>query len=201
MSNDPTFRIIRDMKRLLTFAAIVMLVLPQAGLNAAAPQILPPSNERGGFTLQWKGDTDGAFTIQTTESLLNGVWLAGSSPMPWPIRTNLWNDATGSIGSRYYRVLSVQPSQRGKIISSRLLVGYSALELGFIFQLGGIPVQSQLGVEVYKLVYETIDPWGGVSRHLEWSSFRRGQTRASPSPAIKTGPWLQGRTPLPQRIW
>lgn len=160
MPRGESLRIVSRMNRLRHGVLASLIALARLDSNAANPQLKPPVTEPGGLTLQWTSAGETAFTVQTRDSFRNGLWLAAPSSTPWPIETLSWTDPRPMLGERFYRVLAVKPAQRGKLLSASKLAAYSTLELGFIFQLGGVPVTPQQGVEVHKLLYETIDPWG-----------------------------------------
>lgn len=130
-------------------------------LLAATPQLLPPVIQPDGVALEWNADAGAAFTVQTRDTFQGGLWVDAPALDPWPITTPRWLDPRPVAGPRFYRVLAVEPAQRGRILASSELNRYSVLQLNLIFTFGGVPVTALHEVVVYKLVYETLNPWGG----------------------------------------
>ena len=115
-----------------------------------------------GWILGWESSlTDTAYTVQFQDSLQDGIWRLPASETPFPVTSNQWLDPTLTNSARLYRVLGVPAAQRGKVLSSSLQKTMSTLQLGLLFALGGVPVTPRYSVRLYKVVYETIDPWGG----------------------------------------
>lgn len=58
---------------------------------------------------------------------------------------------------------TVAATERGKLLSSEKLLTLSAAELALVFNLSGInSIVPTYGFTVYKIVYDTIDPWGNA---------------------------------------
>lgn len=129
---------------------------------AQAPELLPPTVSAAGVHLEWTGPANRAYTLQSRDTLEGGLWLAAPAPHPWPVQTNRWIDTRPPTGDRrFYRVLSVEPANRGALLASTELARYTAATLNFLFALGGVPVTATEDIIVYKVVYETVGPWGG----------------------------------------
>ena len=135
---------------------------------AATAQTLPgPHLERvtrnaAGTTIVW-GDpgADRAYTVQTWNGRGAPFWLTPRAPFPWPLAERQWLDPTaGFDGQRFYRIVAVSKCQRGTLLSSEPLASYTAWQINFLLLVAGIPLTVSYDVEVYKLVYETIDPFG-----------------------------------------
>jgi hypothetical protein len=139
------------------------LFLCAALAQAAEPlQVLPPTPADEGVWLEWRGGDPGrAYTVQTRDTLRGGLWVAAPADTPWPLLTNRWLDPRPADRPRFYRVLAVEPAERGKVLSVSDFGIYGAAQLNFMFRLAGIPVTATNDVAAYKLVYETVDPWGG----------------------------------------
>jgi dienelactone hydrolase len=116
-----------------------------------------------GFDLEWNPSGEGeAYTVQVRDWLTGRPWLPAPLDRPWPIDATRVTLPLGTgLGSQFYRVLAVPPTERGKLLSTSSLGSLSTLQVNFLLQLGGIPVAAQYGVEVVKIGYETVDPWGG----------------------------------------
>jgi pimeloyl-ACP methyl ester carboxylesterase len=82
--------------------------------------------------------------------------------VPWPIVETRWGDRTPiTEPARFYRVLEVSPvPARGRLISSSGIRSLSVLEISFLLWLQNISISPTFDVDLHKLVYETIDPWG-----------------------------------------
>jgi hypothetical protein len=133
------------------------------GQSAAAPQITGLTLSGQTALLTWTPASQGqAFTVQYRDLLSDGVWLNGWGSQPWPIAVSQWADLEPPQGRlRFYRVLAVPAAQRGKLLASTTTTSLSLFELTLLLVAQGIPVTPQYGVKVYKLVYETVDPFGG----------------------------------------
>lgn len=165
----------------------LQLCLWNLALIAAGPQLRPPVKGDSGVSIEWTAPGESAFTVQSRDSLVDGAWVSAPSGTPWPVGTNAWIDSRPGAGQRFYRVLAVQPASRGKIISSSQIAAYSTFELGFIFQLGGVPVTAKRGVTLHKLVYETIDPWGGRTQASGLVVLPQGTSKSLPMASYQHG--------------
>lgn len=132
-----------------------------AQTHAQAPTLLPPAVTPDGVRLQWSGAApETAFTVQSRGPAPDALWLAPPSALPWPIPEAQWLDTRPVADVRFYQVLAVPAADRGQVLASTSLNTYTTAQLSFIFALGGVPVTPVHAVEVHKVVYETISPWG-----------------------------------------
>ena len=124
-------------------------------------RVLPPTAGPSGLSLSWDVPGTG-WSFQVLEAPdLNGPWLP--SPMGAVGTARAWLDPRGFAGAshRVFRVVSTPPPvNRGKILSWSKTASYPAAQLSFLLLLQGIPLTAQYDVDVYKLAYETVDPWG-----------------------------------------
>ncbi len=143
----------------LIFAALRWPVGAQTTNSFRVSQVRPFA---GGVQLQWSSSSTGmAYTVQFQDTLADGVWRLAPAEQPWPTPLTQWFDAqSAGKSTRFYRVLTVPTAQRGKLISATLSTTMSALQLAFLFSFAGIAVTPQYDVQLYKVVYETITPWG-----------------------------------------
>jgi pimeloyl-ACP methyl ester carboxylesterase len=112
--------------------------------------------------LHWSGAGTGlAYTVQERNALDEGLWLTRSDRRPWPTSATQWSAGPNTADVGFYRVLAVPEAERGKTLSVTPLPSLNTLEIGFLFLLAGIPVVPEHAVDAYKIVYETLDPWGG----------------------------------------
>ena len=164
--------------------------------------VLDPSP--ASFQLGWSdlGSTN-AYTVQYRDGLGDAVWLNAPHTSPWPVAMPQWTDPrTNLVSQRFYRVLAVESAQRGLLITNTPLASYSKTIVGILLNGGGIPVSAQYGVDLIKLRYETIDPWGGrtiasgllglpqgLTTNLPLLSYQHGtlvQTNEAPSIGVTT---------------
>lgn len=114
--------------------------------------------------LAWESTPETAFTLQVTERLQNNIWVNAPGSTVWPTLDRQWTSPFDPAASsqKFYRLLQVEPSNRGALLSItpdatypkfllQLLVDQKAPELGVTFR---------YGVETYKVTYETITPRG-----------------------------------------
>ena len=117
-----------------------------------------------GVQLNWadQGQSQ-AYTVQSRDNLGEAIWLTVRAAQPWPISSPQWLDQRPlASGTRFYRILSVGASQRGKVLGVTSVGTYSTNTINFLLGLNGITGQNvQYGAALYKLDYETVDPWGG----------------------------------------
>ncbi|HVM47579.1 MAG TPA: hypothetical protein VMU04_06100, partial [Candidatus Acidoferrum sp.] len=155
-----------------------------------------------GVFLQWSNSVAGqSYTLQGRDRLPNTIWLTLDSPQPWPTMQTQWTDTISPTQEmRFYRVIGVQPANRGRLISATLWTNFSAFTLDLAYFANGINLTAQYGVNCYRVVYETMDPLGGkttasgglfLPQHsgVNWPlvSFSHGtvtQTNQVPSEAI-----------------
>lgn len=117
----------------------------------------------GQLTIHWNDAGTGVmYSVQSRQSLAEGIWLTRSQQRPWPTPALKWElDLEEEPDHSFYRVLAVPAATRGELISITALPSLSLFEIGFLFGAAGIPVVPQYPVDAYKIVYQTIDPWGG----------------------------------------
>jgi len=127
-------------------------------------KVMPPTLQSGQVSLGWEVPGEG-WTFRVEE--------ADEPGMPWALApggaTGLsrnWLDGRMADGaSRIFRVVSETPVvNRGALISAERTATYNIATLTFLFAFGGVPVTPQHEVEVYRVVYQTVDPWGLPTR-------------------------------------
>jgi hypothetical protein len=181
-----------------TLAALLGLQLLQtAGATDAVPSLHPPVRTENGWHLEWSFAANPQPVLpQFSDDLGRGLWLAPDWTVPGPLDEATWTDADPRAGTtRFYRLVAVEPGQRGRLIESTSLGTLTANEVRQFLTLGGINFDPQYGVETWRLVYETIDPVGnpttasgalvipiGTSGPLPFASYQHG-TLASRSEA------------------
>lgn len=151
------------MKSLVALLAGLCLA-PAFAPSAAARElrVSAPAPAANGLALQWTDSAPNqAYTVQGRARLHDGLWLTLDSPEPWPITQRQWTDPVPADPARFYRVIGVEPADRGRLLSSTLTTNFSATLLNLYFLINHIPLTAQYGVNCYRIVYETIDPLGG----------------------------------------
>ncbi len=121
-----------------------------------------PAKTNGAVALDWAQLGAGfAYTVQSRDFAEDGLWTSVRSRQPWPIPSTHWED-TRPVGdlARFYRLLAVPTAERGKLISTNAGRALSVSDLTFAFLLQGIPLTPQYGVQLQKVVYETVGPLG-----------------------------------------
>lgn len=145
---------------LLGFSLAAVVVA--TGQTPSRPHLDSVIRHRTGATLAWSDPVpDRAYTVQAWNGDGAPFWLTPRAPVPWPATEHQWTDITASESAkRFYRVLAVTRADRGRLMNSVALGSYTAFQINIALSLAGIPLTASHDVEVYKLVYETIDPFG-----------------------------------------
>jgi pimeloyl-ACP methyl ester carboxylesterase len=127
-------------------------------------EITQLSANSNGWRLAWPQTTGKAYTVQFQDTLADGIWRLPVSDVPFPTSSNQWLDRAVTNSTRFYRVIEVPSTTRGKLLSVTLSNTLSTLQLAFIFNIAGVPITPQYNVRLYKVVYETISPLGARTR-------------------------------------
>jgi hypothetical protein len=115
----------------------------------------------GGWRLAWPAlGTNSAYSIQFQDSPEDQIWRLADSPVPFPVSSNTWLSSDLTNTSRFFRVVGVPGATRGRVISVNLSNTLSTATLTFLFSLAGVNITPQYDVQMYQVVYETIDPTG-----------------------------------------
>ncbi len=132
------------------------------GQSAAPPRIDSIVSGLAGTILSWNDTVpDHAYTVQTWNGVGAPFWRAPRTGFPWPLEQRQWTDTEQTENSRrFYRVVAVPKTARGLLISVTPVVSYTQFEINLYLTLANIPLTANYGVQVQKLVYETIDPVG-----------------------------------------
>lgn len=144
---------------------LVVSNLTASGSGEAFPlRIQINSNQTA--TLSWAASQAGrVHLVQFRDSLSGTQWFACPSIYQWPVAATNWTVTNlAAAPSRFYRVVASAPAERGKLLSSTLVRSMSQFEIALTFSLAGIGITPQSGVRIYKLVYETVDPYGMPTR-------------------------------------
>jgi pimeloyl-ACP methyl ester carboxylesterase len=132
-------------------------------LQAQGLRFISCNRVTNGISMKWSDSISGqSYILQTRDRINGGIWLIPDAAQPWPTVQTQWNEPMSSNpGARCYRVVRVQPANRGKLRTANLLQSYTTNTLNTIFSANEFPVTAQFGVNYYKVDYETIDPLGG----------------------------------------
>lgn len=117
-----------------------------------------------GVVLNWNSlGADFAYTVQIRDAFAGATPFANAPGAVWPMPAISWTDTAAAPHSqRFYRLVAtpMAPVTRGRLVTSSELPSYSAVDLTLYLMLYGIQVSQPSGVDLYKLIYETIDPQG-----------------------------------------
>lgn len=146
-------------------AALFTLAVSIAPTSAQGQSSLRITNllaSPAAVTLTWTSAGIGqAYTVQARESLAGGLWLTLSDRRPWPTSLTQWADDRAERGPiHFYRVIAVAEAERGKVLSATRIQTLTTNVIAFLLTAAGSSIQPQYGVEVHKIVYETLDPLG-----------------------------------------
>jgi len=148
--------------RRLCCLLMVFVIIPSFLHSEVSIQIRPKKTSSDGTLLQWTDpNPDQSYIVQSRDDLGEGIWLTAPHSAPWPSVTKEFLDTRPSVAQRFFRVVSAQRAERGRIISTTTSATYDSNQLNNIFQQVGISINAQHGVVIHKIVYETIGPWGG----------------------------------------
>lgn len=148
-----------DPARLALIWAIALLC-PVAGNAGETDFRMNGSQGSLGFTLQWSGaETGTAFTVHYKDSLQDSIWRIPPA-FGYPLSSNVWTDPEPTNSQRFYRAVKLPETRRGALLSSTFVAAFTKQQISFLFVLAGIPLTPDYGVVAYKVVYETVGPWG-----------------------------------------
>src|SRR5437764_3502175 len=115
----------------------------------------------GGWRLGWPAlGTNSAYSVQFQDTVQDQIWRLSDSPVPLPVSSNAWLSPNLTNSSRFFRVIGVPAANRGRIVSVNLSNTLSTATLAFLFSLAGVTITPQYDVQMYRVIYETIDPNG-----------------------------------------
>lgn len=154
-----------SMKKNWIAALLGLLVASGWTLNAqplpAGLEILKTEDQ---IKLAWEGTPEAAFTLQMTERLRDNIWVNAPGSTAWPTRDRQWTSPfdPASSSQKFYRLVQVEPSNRGALLSLKPDSTYSTFLLQLIVDqmAPDLDVTFRYGVETYKVSYETISPRG-----------------------------------------
>lgn len=128
---------------------------------AVPAQVTNVAPEPAGLNLRWTGAGQDQFVLQYQDTLADGIWRVPPEYGPVPSEQHEWTDPGISNRSRFYRVASVQPVDRGRVVSVSPPTAYNTSTLKLLFTLAGVPIEPQYSVRLYRVTYETAGPNGG----------------------------------------
>jgi pimeloyl-ACP methyl ester carboxylesterase len=149
------------------FAAAITHVIALLAVNSSAQStgsllITNANRTPTAMTLHWtSAGTNVGYTIQSRAGLTDSLWLLPPATNPWPIETTSWTETLQPTNaSRFYRVIAVPLAQRGKVITIQPGVLLTTNFIALLLNGAGVPLAPQYPVQLYKVIYETIDPLG-----------------------------------------
>jgi hypothetical protein len=113
-----------------------------------------------GMTLDWSdAGSDFGYTVEVRDSLSTGAWLPAPASV-WPIPSASWKDPRLPRGTQFYRVVaSPAAAERGRLLAADSLGLLSPSDIRDAFLQIGIPLPTGTGVRLYRIQYETINPF------------------------------------------
>jgi Secretory lipase len=172
MTSRPTYpeiqRFILMAARPISVTVILILGLMLTRTSAAAiADIRIDSIERtpNGITLTWTNSVPGyAYTLQHRAFPDSGSWRNVWTRYRWPGAMTRWTEPALLLGETgFYRVVAepMQLPQRGQILAVESLDQFSLSDVQYWLNRDGVPSNSaQSSVNYYRIVYETVDPFG-----------------------------------------
>ncbi len=114
--------------------------------------------------LTWESTPETAYTVQVADRLRDSNWVNAPGDTVWPTLDTEWTspfDPTAS-SQKFYRLLQAETTNRGAPISITADATYSKflLQLLVDMQAPEMDVTFRYGVQVYRVIYETITPKG-----------------------------------------
>lgn len=131
-------------------------------LAVASPGQVRATLDSAGIQLTWPSLTNNA--AYTVESLATWSGQSAWSPAPasvWPVASLTWHDPLLPLGeARFYRVTSSPVlAVRGRLLSTTALGPLTPAQIQAIYSQNGVPIPAEGGVQLFKLTYETINPF------------------------------------------
>jgi hypothetical protein len=123
--------------------------------------VVDSSADRFGFTLNWSNaGSQFGYTVEVRDSLSAGAW----SPAPasvWPMPGTVWKDPRLANGAaQFYRVVTLAAAaRRGGLLGADSMGVLSPADIQKAFSDIGIPLPVGGGVRLYRVRYETINPF------------------------------------------
>ena len=94
-------------------------------------------------------------------STVNGIGWIPYFNHPLPFDEKKWQIPNSASNSSYFKLrLGGEKVNRGKIISAKRLQTWSPFIINLFLVLEDIDVRVKNQVEAWKIIYETVDPWG-----------------------------------------
>ena len=134
-------------------------------ITASEVQMTGIQNNPNGVTIECThADPGYAYTLQDRTSLDGRNWKDVITRYRWPSTSTHWTVPGPPAGrSKFYRVIPepIRPPERGKLISSELIRQFSIRQAQSQMRLRDFPTgDASFSVHYYKIVYETVDPFG-----------------------------------------
>jgi hypothetical protein len=141
---------------------------------------------------------DVAYTVEFRDSWSEqNVWAPALASV-WPLDAVTWRDPVPALGAtRFYRI-SPSPASavRGRLLAATSLGVLSPAQIQAIYAQIGVPIPAEGGVQLYKLTYETVNPFGVRTIATGLLVYPQGSNHALPLVSYQHGT-LVSRTEVP----
>ena len=148
-------------------AIIASLILTGAHPVSAGADIRIDSVERksNGLRLNWTNSAPGyVYTLQQRADPAGGTWSNVWTRYRWPGVMTGWTEPSRLLSDAgFFRVVAepIQVPQRGKVLATETLRQFSLSDVLYYLNNDGVPTtDAQWPVHYYRIVYETVDPFG-----------------------------------------
>jgi hypothetical protein len=177
----------------LALAWLCLTTVPGPRAAEGVP-LLHLARSNDALALSWTAAGPGtAYTVQARETLGESLWLSPPAPHPWPIPGTAWVDARGGVEpTRFYRVLAVPAAERGKLLAATPTGMLTTANISNFLSIAGVRgIEPQYDVQLYKIVYESVGPWGAHTRASGVLALPQGASGALPLVSYQHGTLVQ----------
>jgi len=141
------------------------LALTAAWACNAEVRMTSIEHKSNGVTVEWTNTTPNyAYTLQYKSGVQDGTWSNVWTRYYWPIVATNWTEPTRLlVESGFYRVIAepIEAPQRGQLLSAQFSRQFIISDIITRLSGQGAPTSDvQWPVDYYKIVYESVDPYG-----------------------------------------
>lgn len=179
-------------KRILVWG---MGLLGALMLHAAAPPRLEVIRRDGAVEVAWQGGTGAGPGLYLVEraAAIPGAWQTVAT-----LATNRWTTLVATQGSAFFRVRVVE-EPRGRVEDDVFLGVMGVDEMALLLRLYLPGSITPVAVEVRRVVYWTLDPWGGLTRASALVALPLDPGKPLPLVSYQHGT-VTGRDDVPSRL-
>ena len=149
------------------FCSSVSLLFLTISLQGASLQLSISPNPTNLIGLQWTDlGSNYSYIVQSRPNVSAGAWLNHPPTYLQSGRTNSWTPSIPPpFATQFYRISgsNAPAAGRGKLRSSTLTHTYTTFEIAFIFAQAGVQLTPTYAVKLYKVLYETVDPFDNTT--------------------------------------